>query len=269
MRQSLHTAPLLILLIASPTALAANLEVVAIDHGNPAIPQEGAPLPGQTTSVFFTLRNTSSEAQRNLILQGIPGTCVADLAPSLRIAELGPGTAVRIESPLALTLDANCQPGDTADLLLKGAYSRADGTRPAVWATHEFPITGPQAPFDQETFLNLPIPDAGPTVDIEFAVRSAGTVASLGVQFTATHKYWGEIEATLIHPDGTAVIIAAHLSDDGTFTRSYGALGTDRPYAALTPLLRKPMTGVWRIRFRDKAENDVGVVSQARLVLRP
>lgn len=119
---------------------AASLEIVDIDFGNPSTPTEGAPLPGETGHVYFTLRNAGREPFNDLTLRGTAGTCVTELSPTLRMASLSAGATVRVEIPLSLTLSAACRPGQLADLLLSGAYSAVDGQRRPTWATHSFYI---------------------------------------------------------------------------------------------------------------------------------
>ena len=121
-----------------------------------------------------------------------------------------------------------------------------------------FVLPEPQAP--------IAIPDNG-IVYATNVVSSVGAIGAVTVAVNLTHTFRGDIELTLIHPDGTEVrlkdpdvhdvaqdVVTTYPSP----TRSVGNLGV---------LNGKSMAGAWRLRVRDAFADDVGTLESWVLIL--
>jgi subtilisin-like proprotein convertase family protein len=110
----------------------------------------------------------------------------------------------------------------------------------------------------------------------------SGTVTKVTVSMYITHTFAGDIDATLVAPNGTTVLLT---SDNGSSLQNYGSgcgpgaattfddwasiaitaanppfVGTFRPEGALGTLFGHTPDGTWKLRVTDDANNDVGIL---------
>ncbi|HEU5180674.1 MAG TPA: proprotein convertase P-domain-containing protein [Candidatus Polarisedimenticolia bacterium] len=107
----------------------------------------------------------------------------------------------------------------------------------------------------------LAIPDNNTTgVTSTINVAATGTVADLRVRVNITHTYIGDLEVSLIAPDGTTVLLHNRTggSADNIVT-VYPDLTA--PAQSLTALSGKAIAGAWKLKVRDLAAIDTGTLN--------
>ncbi|HXU76446.1 MAG TPA: LamG-like jellyroll fold domain-containing protein, partial [Methylomirabilota bacterium] len=114
----------------------------------------------------------------------------------------------------------------------------------------------------------LPIPD-NQAVTSTNILTLPGSIESMQVNVNITHPYRGDLELTLIHPDGTEVRLK---NSDGTdaapdILTSYPNLTL--PVESLGVLNGKPIAGTWRLRVTDSFLLDSGVLNTWSLQFGP
>jgi subtilisin-like proprotein convertase family protein len=113
----------------------------------------------------------------------------------------------------------------------------------------------------------LAIPDnnaTGTTSTVN--VATAGTVSSVSVSVNVTHTYIGDLEAALIGPTGTTVLL--HNRGGGAadnIVTTYSILTA--PAAALSAFNGTTTAGNWSLRVRDLAGADVGTLNSWTMTL--
>ncbi len=131
--------------------------------------------------------------------------------------------------------------------------------------------------------LATPLPDLT-TVDIPLNVPDTGGVTDVNVRIRLNHTFDGDLNISLIGPDGTAVDLSSGNGAGGDnfgsgandcsgqptiFDDSAAALitagtapfaGTFRPEQALSAFSGKPSGGTWKLRVSDVAGADVGTL---------
>ncbi|HXG47978.1 MAG TPA: proprotein convertase P-domain-containing protein, partial [Methylomirabilota bacterium] len=109
------------------------------------------------------------------------------------------------------------------------------------------------------------IPDVA-TVESSMTVAAPGAIAGVKVNVNITHTFRGDLVITLIHPDGTAVIL--HNRDGGPdddLVTTYPDLTA--PAQSLAVLNGKPLNGTWVLRVQDAAGQDIGTLNTWSLEL--
>ncbi|MGH9903244.1 MAG: proprotein convertase P-domain-containing protein, partial [Pyrinomonadaceae bacterium] len=141
--------------------------------------------------------------------------------------------------------------------------------------------------------INVPIPDFNAGVpgvaEIPVDVTGTGFVGDVNVRLRLDHTFDGDLEISLVAPDGTAIILsnlrgvsgdnfgsgtndcsgAFAVFDDAAAT-AVGAggapfVGAFRPDSPLAALNGKQMNGTWKLRIRDLGAQDVGTVGCVQL----
>jgi subtilisin-like proprotein convertase family protein len=92
------------------------------------------------------------------------------------------------------------------------------------------------------------------------SVAATGTIASLRVRVQLTHTYIGDLELSLIGPDGTTVLLhnRTGAGTDNIFT-VYPDLTA--PAQSLSAFTGKASAGAWTLKIRDLAAADVGTLN--------
>ncbi len=114
---------------------------------------------------------------------------------------------------------------------------------------------------------NLAIPDNNTTgVSSPTTYSQTGTVASVKVAVKVTHTYKGDLEISLIGPDGTTVLLHNRTggSTDNVITE-YPDLTA--PAQSLSTFTGKSITGTWTLKVRDLASLDTGTLNSWTLSL--
>lgn len=122
----------------------------------------------------------------------------------------------------------------------------------------------------QNTYSIAPgttIPDNNMTgITSNLTVPDAGTLTNIRIGVNITHPWKGDLEVTVIAPDGTAVRLHSRTggSADNVIT-SYPNLTT--PNQSLSALNGKAINGVWKLRVRDLGADDAGTLNSWSLTL--
>ena len=107
----------------------------------------------------------------------------------------------------------------------------------------------------------LAIPDNNTTgVTSTLNVAATGTVADLRVRVNITHTYQGDLEVSLIGPDGTTVLL--HNRTGGSadnINTVYPDLTA--PAQSLSAFSGKAIGGAWKLKVRDLAAIDTGTLN--------
>jgi len=146
---------------------------------------------------------------------------------------------------------------------------------------------------DQITYA---LPDVGPPVELSFNSTEAGSILDVMVGVRINHSWPADLTMTLIHPDGTEIVLADHNGNgnhrDGSevwgegsrscsgelayFTQSATQSIVDRgkpfsgfsqPVESLSALIGKNATGNWTLRIVDGWTQDSGELFCAQLLL--
>ena len=114
---------------------------------------------------------------------------------------------------------------------------------------------------------NLSIPDNNTTgVSSPINYSQTGTVASVKVRVDITHTYKGDLEVSLIAPDGTTVLL--HNRTGGAadnIQTEYPDLTA--PAGSLSAFTGKSIAGNWTLKVRDLAAGDTGKINSWTLSL--
>ena len=110
------------------------------------------------------------------------------------------------------------------------------------------------------------IPDLG-SITQAISVTATSTVGLVRVGVDIVHTFAGDLELTLVHPDGTQVRLRDSDGNDDTedVLTSYPDLTP--AVGNLTELDGKPMNGAWRLIVRDQFAEDSGTLNSWTLTL--
>ncbi len=111
---------------------------------------------------------------------------------------------------------------------------------------------------EQSSSPGLDIPDNNTTgLETPISVAQAGALTAVHVGVDITHTYIGDLEVSLIHPDGTRVILHNQTGSNGQNLQTiYPDLTA--PHQSLNMLAGKPIAGTWKLRVRDLSQYDYG-----------
>lgn len=112
------------------------------------------------------------------------------------------------------------------------------------------------------------IPDNG-TVTSTNPVTRPGTFGAVQVNLNITHSFRGDLEITLIHPDGTEVRLQDPDATDDRVNLVTSYPNLTPTAASLAVLNGKPLAGNWRLRVRDAYPADTGVLNSWSLQFGP
>lgn len=124
--------------------------------------------------------------------------------------------------------------------------------------------TGTRTVVAAEASPGLLIPDNSATgARSELVLTGGGDIASLQLDVDITHTYVGDLEVTLVGPDGTRVLLhrRAGGSSDNLIT-TY----TSEDSGLLAPFVGTPAAGSWSLLVVDRAGQDVGKLNRWRVV---
>lgn len=127
-------------------------------------------------------------------------------------------------------------------------------------------VTGP-APTSSTVSASpgLPIQDNA-TIDSTVTFVPVSTVTSVQVNVNITHTYRGDLQVSILHPDGTQVVLHNRSggSADNLVTGYPDPTASAQP---LDPLFGKPTNGTWTLRVADLASQDTGTLNSWSLTL--
>lgn len=169
-----------------------------------------------------------------------PGTIVPSATPSV-----GPSTT------------------GTPTVTLTPSMTGTPTNTPTVTAT----ATRTPVQFAKDEDPNKPIPD-GPNGSISstLAVNSSLTLRRLRVELNITHTDAGDLHITLVHPDGTRIVVHAEGEDNGTNNiRKW----FDITEPQLSTIAGKPVEGTWVLEVEDRREAEIGELLSWRIEVYP
>ncbi len=132
---------------------------------------------------------------------------------------------------------------------------------------------GPGGVYDFEVVkggnVNLSIPDndsLGTAYTFQISTEAA-RVVDLGVGFSINHTHPADLRVTLVHPDGTDVVLFDQEATSATYLAKRLGLGGTR-LEALDAFKGKELTGKWKLVISDETAGDTGAVANVSLTLR-
>lgn len=117
-----------------------------------------------------------------------------------------------------------------------------------------------------DTPLAIPDNNAGGVTSNLGVSGLSGSLTEVDVVVDISHTYKSDLRVTLIHPDGTQVILHNQTGGSGDNVKTtYDTLTV--PAQSLSTLNGKGATGTWRLRVQDFADLDVGTLNSWTLQL--
>ena len=112
-------------------------------------------------------------------------------------------------------------------------------------------ITGSQQP-------NILIPDNDTTgITSSFNIAADLSIDYVEVEFTSDHKFWGDLEISLVSPEGTTSILAENGYGTGENPRTGDAYKNGWRFG-VARLLGESSKGTWTLSVKDKGLEDTG-----------
>jgi subtilisin-like proprotein convertase family protein len=109
--------------------------------------------------------------------------------------------------------------------------------------------------------INTAIPDNNATgITSTINVPATGTIVSLRVLVDITHTFQGDLEVALIGPDNTTVLLHNRTGASADNIKTVYADLT-APAQALAAFTGKAINGAWKLRVRDLAAVDTGMLN--------
>ena len=242
----------------------AAVEVTAVDFGSQDTNQGGI-RPGETGSVYLTIKNTGSETISSGSLTPAKGACVADVTGTAQILNLEPGASLRLASPLAVSVDSACKSGDLAALTVQGTYGSIAGLIPLNTSASFTAgvLTDETKSIDDAA---LAIPDKASITQV-IPFEAEGSITQIGLLLDVAHTYIGDLKISLVHPDGTSAVVWSRAGGSADqIQQTFGIGGTDMPdFAAFAG---KPSQGNWQLILSDEAASDTGILNRVQLTVR-
>lgn len=240
----------------------------------------GAIDPGETVTVQLPIQNTGTAATANLVGTLLASGGITSPGGPQTYGVLNAGGPA-VSRPFTFVAAGTCGGSLTATLQLQ------DGATNLGTVTYTFTL-GKLNPFAVNASyssgnLNVPLPDLT-TVDVPLNVPDTGAVSDVNVRIRLNHTFDGDLNISLIGPDGTTVDLS---SGNGGGTDNFGTganncsgqptifddssaasitsgtgpfAGTFRPEQALSAFNGKPTAGTWKLRITDTANLDVGTL---------
>jgi subtilisin-like proprotein convertase family protein/transcriptional regulator CtsR len=131
----------------------------------------------------------------------------------------------------------------------------------------EVRATGPAiAELERGSVPFIPIRDNS-TIEDTLEITNTSTIVAVSVGVDITHTYLGDLRVSLVHPDGTAVVLH---NQGGSFAGGIHTIYPEQttPAQPLGVLAGKPLNGTWKLRVQDFAALDEGSLEQWTLTLR-
>lgn len=243
---------------------------------------DGGISPGETVTIDFGLKNVGTAPTSNLVATLLATGGVTSPSGPQSYGVLSP-VGPSVSRPFTFTADSSLACGDsiTATFALQDGASNL-GT---VTFTYRLGVLG----FGSTTAtyssgnLTTPIADLS-TVDIPINITDTGAVADVNVKVRLNHTFDGDVELSLVAPDGTTVMLSDNrggtgdnfgtgandcsgtptVFDDSASTSivsgSAPFSGSFKPEQPLAGLNGKDITGTWKLRVTDTANLDTGTV---------
>jgi subtilisin-like proprotein convertase family protein len=273
------TATLDLCLTPLPQIMAAGSQITA----EGCSPANNAIDSGETVTVDLCLKNTGIADTANLTATLLPtGGVSAPSGPQNYGVIPDDGTTVVCKS-FSFTADSSLVCGST----LTATLQLQDGSTNLGTVTYTFTV-GLLNPYTTTANyssggISVPIPDLA-TIESPITIPDGGAVSDVNVRVRLNHTFDGDLNISLVHPDGTVVNLSSNNGGggdnygsganncSGTFTvfddSAVAAItagtapfaGTFRPEQMLSTLNGKLLNGTWKLRIADTAGADVGTL---------
>ncbi len=243
--------------------------------------------PNETVTVDLTLKNTGTADTSNLVATLLAtGGVTSPSGPQNYGAVIAGGLSVT--RSFTFTADSSVVCGDNIIATLQ----LQDGANNLGTISYNFTTGALSAPMAAITYssgnIAVPINDLT-TVDIPISVSDVGVVDDINVRVRLNHTFDGDVEISLLHPDGTVRLLSDNrggsgdnygtgandcsgapttLDDEAGATIASGVApfsGSFRPDAALSGFDGKASNGTWKLRVADTANIDTGTVGCVQL----
>jgi subtilisin-like proprotein convertase family protein len=243
--------------------------------------------PGETVTVNLGVKNAGAGATTNLIgtLQATGG--VTSPSGPQNYGSIPPDNTTVVTRPFQFTVPAGqvCGSQVIASLQLQDGANNL-GT---VTFTYQVGTFGGAILNTYSTGnISTPLPD-NTTVDVPIVISDLGGVADINVKVRMDHTFDGDVTISLVAPDNTIVPLIVNrgssgdnfgsgsndcqgthtVFDDSAATAiTAGAppyAGSFKPESPLTAMNGKSVTGTWKVRFNDNANQDVGIIGCVQL----
>jgi subtilisin-like proprotein convertase family protein len=254
--------------------------------GESCSPADNALSPGETVTMSFGLKNTGTGDTSNLVatLQATGGVTLPSGPQAYGVVVAGGPT---VTQPFTFTVDPSVACGGVVTVTLQ----LQDGA--TNLGIVSFPVTvGALGATATNTYatgnIATAIPDSG-SVDIPVSVTNTGSVTDVNVKLRLNHTFDGDLNISLVHPDGTVVSLSNRrggsgdnygtgandcsgtptvFDDSAAATISGGTApfgGSFKPDGSLASLNGKGSAGTWKLRISDEAALDTGTVGCVQL----
>lgn len=273
-----NTTTINVCITGAPLITAAGATITA----ESCSPADNALSPGETVTVNFGLKNSGTAATTNLVatLQETGG--VTSPSGPQNYGALPPDNTTVVTRPFTFTVDPSKVCGDT----VTATFQLQDGATNLGTVTFTLQVGavgGSVTASYSSGNIAVPIPDVT-TVEVPINVPDTGQVQDVNVRVRLNHTFDGDLDISLIHPDGTVVLMSNNrggsgqnfgigtnncsgtptVFDDEAATAIAAGVapfaGTFRPDTPLSALDGKPSNGTWRLRVADTAALDVGTI---------
>jgi subtilisin-like proprotein convertase family protein len=250
-------------------------------------PADNAISPGETVTIDFGMKNVGTAPTANLVatLQATGGVNSPSGPQSYGVL---PNDGSTVSRSFTFTADSNLACGNS----ITATFDLQDGPNNLGTVTYTFKLGSLGFGLTTATYssgnIAVPIPDVS-TVDIPITVGDLGAVGDVNVKVRLNHTFDGDLELSLIAPDGSTVLLADNRGGSGD---NYGTgandcsgthtifddaasaaiasgvspfAGSFKPDQPLAALNGKDITGTWKLRVSDTAALDVGTVGCVQL----
>ncbi len=245
-------------------------------------PADNALSPGETVTVDFGLKNNGTAPTTNLVATLLPTGGVTSPSGPQNYGSIPPDNTTVVTRPFTFTVDPSVACGDTVTATLQ----LQDGATDLGTVTFTLQVGAPGAP-DTATYssgnIAVPIPDVN-TVEVPINVPDTGLVQDVNVRVRLNHTFDGDLDISLVHPDGTVILLSNNrggsgdnfgtgandcsgtptvFDDEAGPTIASGVApfaGSFKPDTPLSGMDGKPSNGTWKLRVTDTAALDVGTI---------
>ena len=248
------------------TILRAQLDITAVDFGDPAITYGMGINPGEAGHFFITVQNNGSEDITNANLRAVPGNeCLTTVDGDIIIESLRVGETLRIGTPISVEVSSSCNRTELANFVLDGIYD-GDIRTLRINSAGSF-VIGQIINTTLTLTPNVRIPDnTSAGVTTTFTVDSELiALEELTVELDITHTYSGDLLARLISPSGVEIKLLTGSGGgvDNIHQTFVGGVDFD-----LAGLKGEAVNGEWKLVVIDKATGDSGTLDRFSMMIR-
>ncbi|HEU4712509.1 MAG TPA: M36 family metallopeptidase [Pyrinomonadaceae bacterium] len=256
-----------------------NLAVGSVVLSNDSCDNFGVADPGETVTLTIPLTNPFCATPSDGVTLTLPN------GNSVSYGDIPAGETVTRDITYTIPDDTQC----STQLAVQATVNSSIGSviRPIVLQIGVPTATLPPVVHSTGN-VAVPILDNS-TVDIPITINDAGAIADVNVSVRLNHSFDGDLQLRLVSPDGTIVNLANNrgssgdnfgtgvndcsgtpttFDDSATTAISAGVspfTGSFRPENPLSVFIGKQMTGVWKLRVTDTANQDQGTVGCVKL----